>query len=304
MLVPCAGLCIKKTFPETADTLLLRPLGMTRSSFVNPLPEDIDNVAKAHNRSGQPMALPRGYEAMPEMAASGLWTSARDLGRFVAALLRSYRSEGGFLPQPLTIDMMTKVSPSKHGFGPRLKGTAYGHFFHHGRANNSYRAWIEGHLATGDGLVVLTNGTRGDDLYVEIRNAVADTLGWKINQPIHIPVIPIHSEVLADYVGRYEPDPSFPRAHREHTVGGMFDDTFEVIFEAGKLQVFRQGRERKYVLIPTASNRFVMSGFDVRVGMAEIIFHRNGQLKTEAMTLEVSDARSFYRRVPSRESFD
>src|SRR3546814_7406309 len=62
-------------FEAAARRHLFAPLGMTRSSFVNPLPPTWGNIAKAHDRDGAPVALPRGYEAMPEMAASGLWTT-------------------------------------------------------------------------------------------------------------------------------------------------------------------------------------------------------------------------------------
>src|SRR3546814_15496613 len=65
-------------FEAAARRHLFAPLGMTRSSFVNPLPPTWGNIAKAHDRDGAPVALPRGYEAMPEMAASGLWTTPSD----------------------------------------------------------------------------------------------------------------------------------------------------------------------------------------------------------------------------------
>jgi len=165
-------------FPALAREILFEPLGMTRSSFVNPLPADFVNIAKAHNGQGRPVALPRGYEAMPEMAASGLWTSAAELGQLVATLIESHRAPGGYLPQPIARDMMTKVNPSEHGIGPRIEGVGASRLFQHGGANDSYRAWIEGHLATGDGLVVLTNGTRGHELYREIRKAAADVFDW------------------------------------------------------------------------------------------------------------------------------
>lgn len=163
----------RQTFPALAREMLFEPLDMQRSSFTNPLPETVTNVAKAHDRRGRPVALPRGYQAMPEMAASGLWTSANELGRFVGALIESYRKPGGYLPQQVARDMMTPVAPSEHGIGPRIDLSGPTLIFHHGGANDSYRAWIEGDLETGNGLVVLTNGTNGDDLFGEIRRAVS-----------------------------------------------------------------------------------------------------------------------------------
>ncbi|MCX7513518.1 hypothetical protein [Frateuria sp. STR12] len=64
------------------------------------------------------------------------------------------------------------------GLGPRLAGGGNARIFHHAGANDSYKAYIEGRLDSGDGLVVITNGRNGDVLGDEIRNAVSDALGW------------------------------------------------------------------------------------------------------------------------------
>lgn len=288
-------------FPTLADQKLFTPLGMERSSFVNPLPESFSNVAKAHNRSGRPVALPRGYEAMPEMAASGLWTSANELGAMVAALIESYRTNTGFLPQEATADMMTKVSPSEHGMGPRLEGSGMARMFHHGGANNSYRAWIEGHLVTGNGLVVLTNGTNGDDLFLEIRNAAADVYGWNLNRPVSLGPVPSSNTMLAGFAGKYEPSGNYPLAHRENMIGWIYDRALNVSFDDGKLYAGIEGSDNRLELIPSAPNRFVMSGFDQRIGVAELVFHRDVDATTSSMTLELTGAQSFYNRVPVSE---
>jgi CubicO group peptidase (beta-lactamase class C family) len=172
-----------QSFEALAENNLFDPLGMSRSTFANPLPEDHGDIAYAHDWNGEPAALPRGYEAMPELAASGLWASASDLAVMVAEMLKAYRGESAYLDQDLAIEMMTPIAPSEHGLGPRLSGVGETFLFHHGGANNSYRAWIEGHLATSDGLVVMTNATMGMGLAIEIRNAVNDekriwTLSW------------------------------------------------------------------------------------------------------------------------------
>lgn len=168
------------SYEDAARRYVFGPLGMTRSTFANPLPASHGDIARAHDEHGAPAGLPRGWEAMPELAASGLWTSARDLALLVIALNESVRDAGNFLPQSLARDMMTQVPGSWHGLGPRLNGAGETRVFHHGGANNSYRAWIEGHLATGDGLVVLTNGTDGHWIYSELRNSAEDAFGWAI----------------------------------------------------------------------------------------------------------------------------
>ena len=168
------------SYVEAAERHVLEPLGMSRSTFQNPIPASHGNIAHAHDDRGRPTALPRGWEAMPEMAASGFWTSARDLGAFVVALMDSHAGESEFLPRELAGDMMTRVPRSWHGLGPRLNGEVRTHVFHHGGSNDSYRARIEGHLGTGQGVVLLTNGTRGAWLYGEVRKAVEEAFDWAV----------------------------------------------------------------------------------------------------------------------------
>ena len=166
------------SYAAAARRYVFGPLGMTRSTFVNPLPASHDNIARAHDERGRPTALPRGWEAMPEQAASGLWTSARDLARFLIAI--NDDGSGAFLPRELRDDMLTREPQSWHGLGPRLNGAGATRVFHHGGTNDSYRAWIEGHVESGDGLVVLTNGREGAWVRSEIRKSVEDAFDWPV----------------------------------------------------------------------------------------------------------------------------
>jgi CubicO group peptidase (beta-lactamase class C family) len=168
------------SYEDAARKYVFEPLGMTRSTFINPLPSDYGNIARAHDEFGEPAALPRGWESMPEKAASGLWTSADDLAVFNIALLTSMQTENSFLPSSIARDMMTRVSKSWHGLGPRLNGVEETRVFHHGGANDSYGAWIEGHPQSGNGIVVLTNGTDGHWIHSEVRKSAEDAFGLTV----------------------------------------------------------------------------------------------------------------------------
>lgn len=165
-------------FAAAARRYLFEPLGMDRSTYENPLPTEHGNIAKAHGRDGSPMALPRGWQAMPEAAASGLWTTPTDYSRLIIALVESYHGgDDTFLDHETARDMMTEVPPSIFGLGPEIDGDGPTRNFVHGGANDSYRAFMAGYLVEGDGLVIFTNGTRGSELIGEIRRAVA-MAGW------------------------------------------------------------------------------------------------------------------------------
>ncbi|WOE75879.1 serine hydrolase domain-containing protein [Alterisphingorhabdus coralli] len=167
------------SYAEAARAYVFEPLGMTRSTFASPLPESHGNIAKAHDKQGRPKALPRGYESFPEIAASGLWTSASDMARFVLALMQ----DEAFLTAELRADMLTRVPLSWHGLGPRINGEGDMLAFHHGGANDHYQSWIEGQPAHGNGFITLSNGEAGRPLGYELRFSADAAFGWPVPFP-------------------------------------------------------------------------------------------------------------------------
>jgi len=165
------------SFVAAAEKLILEPLGMKRSTFENPVPVDFANIAKAHDRNGEPRALPRGWEAMPEMAASGFWTTPSDLGLLMIALIESHQGQKTetLLSQETAEDMMTKVEPGTYGLGPRIMDHG---LFAHGGSNDSYKAFMMAHLGTGNGIVVFTNGANGERLGKELVETMKRLEGW------------------------------------------------------------------------------------------------------------------------------
>lgn len=270
------------------------PVGMPRSTFENPLPASRGNIAKAHDDKGARAALPRGWEAFPELAASGLWTSANDLGAFAGALLRSYRGADRFLPQALTVQMMTEVSPSWHGLGPRLDGAGEQRIFHHGGSNDSYRAWIEGHLDSGDGFVILTNGSNGGRLMLEIRNALSDALGHGVNPPIRSIALAPGSVALADYAGAYQLDAAVPIDVRARLTDSFATDLLQVKLNGDTLSLSDKPGAPARALLPLTPTRFVAHG-DLLPPQFE--FHRDTRGSVRGLSVERGASHAYYRRV-------
>lgn len=192
------------SFPEAARRYVFEPLHMERSTYQNPLPESHGNIARAHDSQGKPTALPRGWETMPETAASGLWTTPGDYSKLVIALIESYRGAGdAFIGAALAQDMMTEVGPSRVGLGPFLDGHGLTRRFSHSGANDSYRAWMEGHLGTGNGAVIFTNGSNGTYLIPEVRRAIAASEGWAMTGSLVVPKVGMSAAQLDELTGTY-----------------------------------------------------------------------------------------------------
>ena len=190
------------SFPDVARQRVFTPLGMARTTFVVPLPEDYGNIAYAHDDKGALTALPRGYHSFPETAASGLWTTPTEYATMLGALIASYHGKkGAFLPQALAIDALTPVSPSPHGLAPRIYGEAKARRMNHSGANDSYRALYDVDIETGDGAVIFTNGSNGGALHGEIMRAMSDAFGWN-NFPEALGVA-LPADHLRRFTGKY-----------------------------------------------------------------------------------------------------
>ena len=267
---------VEDAMGESLDALarahVFAPLGMTRSSFSATLSPRWGDIAHAHDRAGRPATAPPGWQSFPELAASGLWTCAEDLLRLVAGLIRSHlRVRDPFLPPAIVEEMMTPVSPGLFGLGPRLAGVGSSAIFHHGGANDSYKAYIEGNLARGDGLVILTNGANGDVLGDEIRNAVSDAYGWPGDWSVGTRPSP-GSRLLAGYTGAYRRRPDQARE-----LTGLLDTSFD----HARLEIRQAGdrldlhiEERVKPLAPLGGGRFVVPDAYVPAGTLQMEFKR------------------------------
>ena len=74
-----------KPFPDILQDIVLGPLRMSHSSYIQPLPSSrAGSAAVAHNSRGEP--IKGKWHTYPEMAAAGLWTTPSDLARFAIEL--------------------------------------------------------------------------------------------------------------------------------------------------------------------------------------------------------------------------
>lgn len=280
-----------QSLASVASAQVLAPLGMRRSTFENPLPASRGNIAHAHDETGAPAALPRGWETFAEAGASGFWTSANDLGAFVGALIRSYRGQGDFLARPTAVQMLTPVARSWFGLGPRLEGEGVSRTFHHGGANDSYRAWMEGYPETGDGFVILTNGANGDALAREIRNALADVLGHGHNALVR--TLADAPPPAADFAGRYVLDGGVPMEVRGALADVLEAEHFEMLIAGADLQLRLPGSASPTTLQAMAPGRYTSGS-----GALRFLFHRDphGPVRAVSVLHPASDARALYVR--------
>jgi len=172
-----------KPFPDLMQDLVLGPLALRESTFTESLPADWEGAAAVGHLAGQSPLPHRWDNCSPVLAAAGLWTSAGDLAKVIAALSQSWQGKrDSFLPQPLAKGMLTP-QVGDAGLGVTLGGVTLGTrgrapvFSQRGK-NSGYLCHIIGYPATGQGAVLLTNSDTGERLIDELLDSLRLEFGW------------------------------------------------------------------------------------------------------------------------------
>lgn len=209
-------------FPQLMRELVLGPLGMTRSTYENPLPEARwDEAATGHRAGGRPVY--GKWHVYPEMAAAGLWTTPTDLCRFVIALQRALAGDDStFLSRQLAQQTVTPHGEPRTGLGLFLDKQAG--MFEHGGQDEGFVCHLRAYEEGGRGAVVMTNSDRPGTLIPEILRGIGSAYGWPNAVPKQrIPAAGVTGDAntAAAYVGEYELRPDY-RLRVTHEHGGLF----------------------------------------------------------------------------------
>ena len=192
----------RRSFPDVMRTSVLAPLGMTRSTYVQPLPPSlIDNAAAGHRVDG---AVVQGeWHTYPEMAAAGLWTTPTDLARYAIEVQLAVAGRSSkVLSKATTAHMLTRQLGT-YGLGPSLAGEGRNASFSHGGANRGFRAFFIAFPERGQGAVVMTNSDAGGALASEIVRAVAEEYDWPSQRPVEKTMADIGLAQRTPLAGRY-----------------------------------------------------------------------------------------------------
>jgi CubicO group peptidase (beta-lactamase class C family) len=187
------------------DTVLRR-IGMTRSTYAQPLPQSrFAEVAMPHGRAGAP--IKGGPHVYPERAPAGLWTTPSDLARFAIELQRSLQGHSNrVLSKTMTQQMLT-AGLGGWGLGLHIGRGRQQAWFEHGGANEGYRCDLMAY-DVGDGAVIMTSGDNGGKLTEVLRRTIAHEYAWPDFQPKEHAVISVGPEQLELLTGSYQFEPN------------------------------------------------------------------------------------------------
>ena len=171
-----------KPFPEFMSETVLKPLGMTNSTYEQPLPQDMAASCAAGYYAGD-KAVKGRWHVYPEMAAAGLWTTASDLARFAIGVQQALAGDSNLvLSQSMTRQMLSVQNPSLQdgdGLGLFLAGSEKTLQFQHTGRNAGFDAYMIAYAYVGSGAVILINANDDTGATKDIAEIIAKKYAWK-----------------------------------------------------------------------------------------------------------------------------
>jgi CubicO group peptidase (beta-lactamase class C family) len=268
----------KRPFADIMRDDVLRPIGMTRSTYEQPLPESFDrNAARAH--SGEGKAMGPKWRVYPEQAAAGLWTTPSDLARLLIEVQRSASGQSNrVLSRAIVQEMLSPVGVGDYAVGFSISKIGQGWYFGHGGSNWGFRGTVLAHKVKGYGLAILTNADQGGQVANELSRRIQRVYEWDsfaepaprgYRPPVARTEITVAESVLRNYVGEYQVTPQL---------------SITITLEDGRLQAQPTGQS-KAPMFAEAADKFFLRVANVQVTFTRapsgevtgLILHQGGR---------------------------
>jgi CubicO group peptidase (beta-lactamase class C family) len=178
-----------KAFPEFMRETVLDKIGMTDSSYEQPLPAARAAMTAIGTYSdGKPVH--GKWHVYPEMAAAGLWTTPTDLAKFAIEIANSRHGKSNrVLSQKMTEEMLTPVMEGA-GLGFFMEKENPGQFGHNG-ADEGFQALLTMNSETGKGVAIMADSDNGIAVANYVLRRVAQEYAWNYKFEGDIPTLGI-----------------------------------------------------------------------------------------------------------------
>jgi CubicO group peptidase (beta-lactamase class C family) len=228
----------QKEYTTLMQELVLGPIGMTQSTYEQPLPPaKLKYAAAGYLPNNSPVIGKR--HTYPEMAAAGLWTTAEDLAKFAIDVQLAIKSDKSkVLSQKMTNKMLTPFVSESTGLGFFINKKGKEIYFGHGGWDEGFSADLIAHKTRGYGVVIMTNSNH-PAFIDELKNSVASTYQWNKYLDSDLVSLPIDKTELDRIAGRYNytPDMTFK-------IYANDDKLYMQYLNGNPMEVFRIGENQ------------------------------------------------------------
>lgn len=191
----------EKSFPLLMNDLVLQPLGMSNSTYMQPLQnKQLELAATGYLPNG---SMTKGKRhTYPEMAAAGLWTTAEDLAKFAINIQQAVKGESNLiLSKDLANKMLTPFVEDFIGLGIFINKKNDEIYFGHGGWDEGFSSELVAHKDKGYGVVILTNSNH-PAFISELIRSVALSYQWDDYVPVYTKM-KLNPAELDQISGRY-----------------------------------------------------------------------------------------------------
>ena len=239
-----------EAFQNVMRERVLEPSGMSGSFFAQQLPADSENAAVGYDATAKAQNT-----IHPELAALGLWTTARDLANLVIQIQHSVEGETRTVLSRETAELMLTPGAGNWGLGPEVRGEGDGICFSLEGHGSCYLCYLVGFPRLGKGAVVLTNSSNGEIITREVLRTIAVEYGWPEFRPREVEIVELDDHALDELTG------TFKREGRDYLISLERRD--------GDIYLIRAGREPKR-LLALSPDRLIETEYGI-----EYVFERD-----------------------------
>jgi len=166
-----------KPFPQFMRETVLDKIGMSDSSYEQPLPP-ARAAATATGTSADGTPIPSKWHIYPEMAAAGLWTTPTDLAKFGIETALSKQGKANHVLDQATTREMLKPQIEQVGLGFFLGQYKNPEEFGHEGDDAGFQALLIMFADSGKGVAVMANSENGVTVANQVIQSVAKEYGW------------------------------------------------------------------------------------------------------------------------------
>ena len=242
-----------KAFPELMRETVLDKIGMTDSSYEQPLPPArAAMTAIGTYADGKPVH--GKWHIYPEMAAAGLWTTPTDLAKFAIEIAHSRHGKANHvLSQKMTEEMLT----------PMMDGAGLGFFmekenpaqFGHDGADEGFQAVLSMNSESGKGVAIMADSDNGISVANYVLRRVVQEYAWNYKFGREMPALGIIARARGTQaaLGRYEQLKKTRELQGKHAEGALNQLGYSLLFsehEKDAIAVFQKNVQE----FPQSSN--------------------------------------------------
>ncbi|HEX5073412.1 MAG TPA: serine hydrolase domain-containing protein [Gemmatimonadaceae bacterium] len=195
-------------YAQFLQKTVLGPIGMTSSSFEQPLPNALAaHTAAGYYADGSPV---RGrWHVYPEIAAAGLWTTPTDLAKWAIEVQETLAGRGHGVISPAMARQFVTEQKGGSGLGVGVQGTGASLRFSHGGRDEGFDAFVIAGAETGDGLAIMINANDNSRMVSRIQGFIERSWAFKGTSPANTApsattAVRIDRGLLTKYAGYYE----------------------------------------------------------------------------------------------------